>query len=127
MSDTMRAVHDAVFAKLTADLLVPVFDDVPQNQPYPFVSIDRHITDADDTYAETGQVNLIWLAVWSDHAGRRQVLDIMGAINASLHDSRLTLALGTAISVRVETRQTNLEPDGETYQGAVRVRVLSED
>ena len=102
MADPGFALQRAIYQRLSAELTVPVFDAVPDDTLYPYVTIDREV--AQNTSPIAGRKRkqrLIYLSVWSDHQGQAEV------------------------SVRVIASDTNREPDGRTYMGSATVRVIT--
>jgi hypothetical protein len=125
---TQQAVHDAVYAALSAALgtAVPVYDRVPEDAPYPFVQIASHQATPDDTFRTTGFQHHLDLAVWSQYRGKTQVQSIMSTIYVALHNARLTLANGRAPVCRVTDMQAR-QDGGETYQGAVTLSIFTQN
>lgn len=106
-------------------IAVGVHDDMPQDAPLPCVSLSGQAVADDDTLDGEQTRHTIYLTVWSDYRGQRQVLHIMGEIKARLHNAHLDLDDGEAISCRVPNRVSTPEPDGITYQGAVTVEIIA--
>ena len=125
MSDPSLALQVALFERLSACLSCPVFDAVPAETPYPYVTLDYEIADDRSWLERRMEVRFQYLTVWSQHRGQSEVKRILGEIGDALHDQRLSLATGRAVSVRVQLTRTNREPDGLTYQGQVTLRVLT--
>jgi hypothetical protein len=115
---------DSVSARKT--YVVPVYDDVPDNAPFPYVSFSFQNVDAADFLSERKDSRMIYLSVWSDYRGQREVLQIMEQIYEALHEQRMPLDTGRIAQMRVVGRDTNREPDGVTYMGRVRVMVFTE-
>nr|WP_155664927.1 DUF3168 domain-containing protein [Pseudomonas aeruginosa] len=119
-------MQQAVYQRLTAELSVPVFDAVPADTPYPYVTLDREV--ARNTSPISGRKRkqrLIYLSVWSDHQGQAEVRRILNEIDAALDERHLSVDEGRAVSVRVIASDTNREPDGRTYMGSATVRVIT--
>ena len=71
MADPGFALQRAIYQRLSAELTVPVFDAVPDDTLYPYVTIDREV--AQNTSPISGRKRkqrLIYLSVWSDHHDR---------------------------------------------------------
>lgn len=127
MVDTGLALQAALYRRLTEQLDVPVYDAVPMGQPLPYVTIDSEM--AQDASPISGLVrtrHLIYLSVWSNHQGQKQVKAIMAQIRQALHRHPLELDTGRAFGLSVDSMRTNPEPDGVTYQGAVTVSVTTQ-
>lgn len=126
MADPGFALQRAIYQRLSAELTVPVFDAVPDDTLYPYVTIDREV--AQNTSPISGRKRkqrLIYLSVWSDHQGQAEVRRILNEIDAALDERHLSVDEGRAVSVRVIASDTNREPDGRTYMGSATVRVIT--
>jgi hypothetical protein len=63
--------------------------------------------------------------VWSDLHGQAEVKRIIGEVVAALDERRLPLAVGRAVSVRVQQAEAQRDADGVTYQGSITLRVIT--
>lgn len=127
MTDPGLALQKALFEKLSASLSAPVFDDVPEGTPYPYVTLDYET--ADNTTPISGKKRenrLFYLSVWSDYPGQAEVKRINAEIANALDEIPLPLETGNAVSVRVVRTETNREPDGRTYMGSVTLRIITQ-
>lgn len=128
MSDPIFALQGALYTKLTAALtgIAGVYDFVPSGTEYPYVTFDyQDATNADFINSRKDTV-FVYLAIWSDYRGQKEVLNIMDAIDKALHNQKLPLSTGRAANVSVLSKRTNREPDGLTYMGQVRIKVILE-
>ena len=127
MSDPGLALQKALFEKLTIALATPVFDAVPANTPYPYVTLDYETVDNTTPVSGKKRENrLFYLSIWSDYQGQAEVKRINGEISEALDEIALPLSTGTAVSVRVLRTETNREPDGKTYMGSVTLRIITQ-
>jgi hypothetical protein len=126
VADPGVAVQKAVFEALDAALSCPVYDRVPQGAAYPYVTLSGQMATPDDPLNSRRDERFVYLNVWSQYAGQKEVLDIMATIDAILHRARLSMDSGRMVRAYVTRKMTNREPDNETYQGAVTVRILTE-
>lgn len=126
MADPSFALQVAIFARLEAEVSCPVYDSVPMNAPKPYVSLDYEISSNSDPLASRRDTRMFYLSVWSDFRGQEEVKRLMGEIDAALHERPMPIETGRVVSIRVERKQTNREPDGETYQGSVTLRILTQ-
>ena len=127
MSDPGLALQKAIYEKLSANLSAPVFDDVPDDTPFPYVTLDYEAVDNTTPISGKKRENrLFYLSVWSDYQGQAEVKRINGEIADALDEVALPLATGTAVSVRVIRTETNREPDGKTYMGSVTLRIITQ-
>lgn len=126
MADPGSALQRALYQRLTTELSVPVYDAVPMDTPYPYVTIDREVnSNISPISGRRRQQRLIYFSVWSDYQGQGEVRRILAQIDAALDERPLSLDEGRAVSVRVIASDTNREPDGRTYMGSATVRVIT--
>lgn len=126
MADPGVALQQAIYQRLSTELTVPVFDAVPMDTPYPYVTIDsEQLVNASPISGRKRETRLLYFSVWSDYQGQAEVKRINGEIYAALNERPLPLDEGRAVSVRVMSMSANREPDGRTYQGAATVRVIT--
>lgn len=126
MADPAFALQVALHDRLAAGLPCPVHDGVPDNSPFPYVTLDSSVSDAADFLASRKDQRFLYLSVWSQYQGQREVHEIMAAIDGLLHNQPLPLATGHVVGMQVTRKQTSREPGGLTYQGAVTLRVITQ-
>lgn len=126
MADPSFALQVALFDRLVAEVSCPIYDSVPMDTPFPYVSLDYEISSNDDPLASRRDIRLFYLSVWSDFKGQEEVKRLMSEIDAALHERAIQLTTGRVVSIRVDRKQTNREPDGVTYQGSVTLRIITE-
>jgi hypothetical protein len=127
MADPSFALQVALFDRLEAEVVsCPIYDHVPMNAPFPYVTIGTEISTNDDALASRREIRLIYLAVWSDFEGQEQVKLLMAEIDAALHERPMPLTTGRVVSIRVIRKQAIPEPDGVTYQGSVTLRIITQ-
>lgn len=126
MSDPSLALQEAIFARLQAEVSCPIYDGAPLNATMPYVSIDREISvNSSPLSGRKREIRMIYLSVWSDAIGQAEVKRINGEVIAALDERRLPLAVGRAVSVRVEQSDSQRDADGVTYQGSITVSVIT--
>ncbi len=128
-----QELHDAVYQQLAGSaplttLLggVNIFDDVPQGTLYPYVTIGDTDTRHWHTQTEVGHEHRMTLHVWSQYAGRREVHQIIDAIDNALDGADLTLGDHVLINLRTIFWTGLRDLDGETYHGIIRFRAVTE-
>lgn len=127
MSDPTLALQKALYERMTAELSCPVFDSVPDEQPYPYVTLDREFSsNSSPITGRQRQTRLFYLSVWSNYPGQAEVKRIMAEIGAALNEKPLPLETGRAVSVRVMRCESTREPDGKTYMGSVTLRIITQ-
>lgn len=135
MSDATLAVQKALVAALAGISVVGidgggsddvgVYDHVPERAAMPYVVLDNHLVTPDDTLDAPLDVHVVYLSVWSQYRGTRQVLEIMQAVYDRLHNAALELESGEAVSCRVQSRTTSRDADDATFQGAVTIAIIA--
>lgn len=126
MADPSFALQVALFDRLVAEVSCPIYDSVPMNAEFPYVSLDYEISSNDDPLANRRDIRLFYLSVWSDFKGQEEVKRLMAEIDAATHERPLALTTGRVVSIRVDRKQTNREPDGVTYMGSVTLRIITQ-
>ncbi|MGD9783894.1 MAG: DUF3168 domain-containing protein [Hyphomicrobiaceae bacterium] len=124
-----RALYQSV--RTNADVLsllggAKVYDDTPQRTDFPYVTFGRSVVRDWSTGTDAGHEHVVTLHVWSRSAGRKEAWQIMGAIQASLHDQGLAVEDHHLVNLRHEFSDVRREPDGDTYHGVVRFRAVTE-
>ncbi len=130
MSDPGWAVQKAIFAALNGNVTwngatVPVYDNAPQDAAYPYVSFDEQLSVEADYLAERKDDRTFYLSVWSNQPGKKQVLEIMAALDALLHRKRFTMDVGYMVTCYVARKSTQRDIDRVTYQGFVTLRIVT--
>ncbi|WP_027949869.1 DUF3168 domain-containing protein [Haliea salexigens] len=126
MSEPTLAFQSAVFSALDAALSCPVYDHVPQDSAYPYVTLAYQSVTSTDFLSSRKDSRMLYLSVWSTYRGQKEVLEIMQAVYNALHEQRIPLSTGRVAQLRVVDRDTNREPDGVTYMGRIRLMALTE-
>lgn len=124
-----RGVYQALAGSVDLTTLlggVRVYDDAPQAAPYPFITLGQSVVRDWSTGTEDGAEHNLTLHVWSRSGGKKQVLEILEAIRAVLHDQPLMLADHHLVNLRHEFSEARLDPDGDTFHGIVRYRAVTE-
>ena len=127
------ALQKAIYAALTADPALTaligaarVHDDVPRGAVRPYVNFARLVTRDFGSSSGDGEEHLLQLHVWSDAKGHRQVHEVLDAVRSALHEAVLPLGDWRLVNLRIESTEARRESDGETYQGIVRLRAVTE-
>lgn len=127
------ALQKAVFAALSGDIALTaligtgsIFDDVPRDATFPYVTFGQSQVRDWATGSEKGHEHVFTLQVWSQENGRKEVQEVLGMLEEVLHDSALTLEGHQLVNLRHEFSQSRREPDGETYRGIIRYRAVTE-
>jgi len=127
--DLQRSLYQAIRTSAEITSLLggaKVYDDVPQRTDFPYITLGQSIVRDWSTGTEAGHEHVVTVHVWSRSAGRKQTHEIMGALQARLHDQTLPLVENHLVNLRHEFSDARREPDGDTYHGVVRFRAVTE-
>lgn len=123
----------AIFVALSADAGLAaltgagrVFDRVPANVPFPYVTFGRTSLFDWSTGTEEGIEQLFTLHVWSKAQGKAEALAILARIADVLHDQPLALDGHALVSLRQEFAELGYDEDLALYHGLARYRALVE-
>jgi hypothetical protein len=118
-----------VYAALTGDstlmgLVEGVYDDVPQDTPYPYIVVGEETTINAGTMTVDGLEHTLTLHVWSRYRGLKETKQIMERIYTLLHNSNLTVTGASLVNLRQEFSSTFVDADGLTRHGVIRFRAM---
>jgi len=127
------ALQREVYATLANDTAVAallggarIFDDVPQDTPFPFITLGTASVSDWSTGTESGLEHRLDVHVWSRYAGKRQAYEVIDAVRAVLHDAALSLNGAQLVNLRCQSFEVRRDDDGETYHGVARFRAVTE-
>lgn len=131
--DGMLAVQAAIYAKLNGDSTLlalaagGVYDSVPENTEYPYITIGDQ--SAKDLGANTfkGMDITHTIHTWAQGRGKKVAKQIMARIYDLLHECSLTVTGQKVVFVRFDFSDLSLDPDGVTYHGVQRFRILTRE
>jgi len=130
MSINQFALQTAIYSKLSNDsnltsvLGASVFDDIPENTPYPYVQLGEDTAIDYSTKDQTGSEVTVNVDVWSRYRGSLEAKNIMDRIHTLLHDSSLSVTGSNFINMRFEFSDIIRDPDGITRHGVMRFRAI---
>lgn len=126
------ALQAALFAALKEDAALAaltggrIHDAAPQGTALPHVVLaDLASVDASDSGAD-GAEHFATFLVWSRSGGRREALEILGAMTACLDGMAMPLAGHHLVALSVERTETRREADGRTWRGLMQLRAVTE-
>lgn len=124
----LHAVQQAFYARLTAELEVPVYDWVPEDAPYPYVVIGEATEMSDNNHASFGRDVTMTLHVWTKgHAGFGPTLELVDQVQQALdHQLDLSLVGQRVVTLRLDQVLTMRDPDPLIRHAPVRFRVQTE-
>lgn len=124
-----RAVHDRLVATPAVVSVLGgarVWDHVPREAAFPYVSFGVTTERDWSTGTEAGGEHIFTIHVWSRAAGRHEADAIIAAIRAALHDQPLTLTGHRLVNLRLEIADVRREVESEIYRGILRLRAVTE-
>ena len=130
MSLSQFALQTAIYSKLSNDsnltsvLGASVFDDIPENTPYPYVQLGEDDASDYSTKDQNGSEVAVNIDIWSRYRGSLEAKNIMDRIHTLLHDSSLSVTGSNFINMRFEFSDIIRDPDGITRHGVMRFRAI---
>lgn len=119
------ALQKALFQRLSSACSVPVYDAVPDNTPYPYITLDSEfLKNGDMVSGERFDNRLLYLSVWSDYKGQAEVKGILEEIRTAVQ-SPLTLETGQAPLLRLLDARCQRDADGVTYMGSATLQITT--
>ena len=103
-----------------------VFDDVPRDVPFPYITIGDIETRDWSTQTSRGHEHTVTLHLWSRYRGRKQVQDLIAEVDRILDGAGPPLAGYRLVNLSTVFWTAQREPDGEVYRGTVRLRAVTE-
>jgi Protein of unknown function (DUF3168) len=127
------ALQAAIHARLIADTTVTtllggpkVHDRTPPEEVFPYVTFGVAASQDWSTGTERGDEHLIILNAWSRQQGKKQVLDIAGAVITSLETAALTPAGHRVVLLRAIGVDANYDTALRGYRATMRFEALTE-
>lgn len=125
-SELQKAIHDALVADAAVGALVGdrIYDGVPSNAEFPYVSFGVSQQVTDDMDCIDGEQQYLQIDAWGRSQGRTRICkDIVAAVKGALHQQDLDLANGHALAnLQVESIRVFLDSDGITAHGVISLR-----
>ncbi|MCM2580445.1 DUF3168 domain-containing protein [Streptomyces meridianus] len=128
MTSALWPLQQAIYSKLSADpalgaLVTGVFDEVPEGQAYPYVTIGSISEVPDDAHDRQGLEAAAVLHVWSQYRGYREAAEIFAAVDAVLDRKPLTVDGYEDVSIAHTQHQSLRDPDPEIRHINAQYRV----
>ena len=113
----MLLVQGAMYARLQASedltaLGVGVYDQVPEEAPYPYIVLGEMTEIPDNRLPGIGRSTTHTLHIWSRYAGYAQALQILQVVVGMFDHQPLTVPGLHHVSTDFEFSQTLTDPDG---------------
>lgn len=136
MADRTYEMLVAIVAALAADSSVlaivgadatgaKVYSASPGEVTAPYVVVGD-VTSLDyPMSAMDGQEHTVTVHCWTEQESKAQVLRLMAAVRAALHDRPPRMSAGDFVNLRCEFGQTLADPDGRSMHGVLRFRAVT--
>ena len=135
--DSSWALQQAIFGALRAEAVLitlagdgasperaKVFDHVPQDETFPYLTLGPTTQLPWDTKNSDGMEHTIEVHCWSQYAGQSEVKRMMAAALDAIDGVALTVIGHTLVLLQFNFGQTLNDPDGITHHGVQRYRAL---
>lgn len=128
MSDPALALQGAIYALLndpSPPLVQRVYDSVPDNPTFPYVTIGECQVIGDDTEdCGDGSEVIVQIHAWSRKEGFPEVKALAAAIRTTLGNASYSLSGFTVSVVEFQQMRFLRDPDGITSHAVVEFRYL---
>lgn len=125
MADPSLALQTALYQRLTEECTAPVYDSVPDDAPYPYITLDsEHTINQSPLKGTERDERLFYLSIWSDYQGQAEVKRLLGEIRAAVNRRPLPLTTGRVLLVNYLRGESIREPDGVTFMGSVTLQII---
>jgi dsDNA-binding SOS-regulon protein len=134
MTAPAAALQKALFQALDADGSLSaalggakLFDHVPENIPFPYVTFGRTSVYDWVTGRKKDAEQLFTLHFWSKSEARKEMLDVMDMVSARLQDAALALDEHHRVNLRLEFTEIRYDEDLSACHGLLRFRAVTEE
>jgi dsDNA-binding SOS-regulon protein len=134
MTAPAAALQKALFQALDADGSLSaalggakLFDHVPENIPFPYVTFGRTSVYDWVTGRKKDAEQLFTLHFWSKSEARKEMLDVMDRVSARLEDAALALDEHHRVNLRLEFTEVRYDEDLSACHGLLRFRAVTEE
>lgn len=125
-----KSVYQTLFSDSGLKALIGdpprLYDDVPEDPVYPYLSLGEVQLSDWSTASDTGLEQRLSFHAFSRYGGRKEVQEILTALYLILHDAALSVDGNSLVTLRFEFAQILRESDGETFHGVARYRARTE-
>lgn len=131
--DPQLEIQKAIFKALNDDKtlnkkITGVFDFVPQEKKYPYVSIGADSFSDFGSHTFDGLDGFVIIDSWTQGETSRELVKMIQAdVYRILHNSDLAVTGFCVIKIVREFVETVLDPDGQTHHGIERYSIILTD
>lgn len=128
MKSPTLILHEAQVVRIEALTTYKVFDENPENEPYPYVVMGEILAKDWSDKFEDGMEVYSMIHVWSQYHGRKEADQMSGGILQALTSSSLDLAPNFRAALdRLDSYNLLVDLDGITRHGILRFKYLIEE
>mgnify|MGYP001222844618 CR=1 FL=1 len=132
MRSALWPVQRAVYQRLTSHAplmarVTGVLDDVPEGQPFPYVTLGEWTEIPVLAFGEDGSETTLTLHVWSRYRGWKECNEIVALLNEALDDAELEVEGYRTVLVVYDSATAIRDTDGVTRHMVVRYRLILEE
>lgn len=127
--DIQKSIYDVLSGDVTLNALITgVFDDVPKDQEFPFITLGTATEVNFNTFSRQGRDITEEVFIWSRHRGFSEGLEILERV-ALLLDYTTITTTNSLVYIRYEDGDTSLVAldEGRTKQIRGRFRVVVQE
>jgi len=127
--DLQKGIYEALSGDPTLIGLLGganIFDRVPQDAPFPYVTLGQTLDRDWSTGSEEGREHILTLHVFSRAGGSKQTQAIIAAIDDALKVAPIAIPGHALVNLRFEFSDARRDRDGETLHGILRYRAVTE-
>jgi hypothetical protein len=125
MANPELELQDAIVRALKAESLT-VYDSVPANAAFPYVSIGPVTSVQDDADCIDGMEITIQVDVWSRAVGVGEAGRITDTVRRALHRAEFELTENALVMIEHTNSRRLRDPDGLTLHAVIEFRALVE-
>lgn len=103
-----------------------IHDGAPRATRFPYMTFGQTVDYDWSTGSEDGREHTLTLHIWSRANGRKEVIEIIEAVNAALADASIALPGHALVNLQFQFAEARRDPDGETLHGIIRFRAVTE-
>lgn len=114
------------FVPLTDVIDKRVYDSVPANVAFPYVSFGPVQILPDGWDCQNSSEIFLQIDAWSRKPGFTEVKKVAGLVRSALHDKDLPLTDSALVSIEFDNMRVFRDPDGLTSHAAITFRAVVE-
>lgn len=128
MKSPLLVLHDALLDRIGNETNWLIFDNVPENETFPYISMGAvNAREWSDKFVD-GQEVIITLDFWSKYHGKAEALEMMNDVLQAITSSPLDLGSNfRAAYSNMDLNEIIIDIDGFARHGILKIRYLIEE